>query len=66
MIADAKSPEIGAGQLDRASWSWHESQREDGTPKSGGVARWKASELTLGGWREFDPVFAPAHASSGP
>lgn len=66
MIADAKSPEVAAGQLDCTRRSRRESEREDRTPESGGVAWWKATELALGGGCELDPVLASAHASSGP
>jgi hypothetical protein len=65
-IADAHAPEVSASQLDSTRRSWRESQCKDRTPKASGVARWKASELTLGGWRELDPIFALAHAPSGP
>ena len=65
MIAGAKSPEICACQLHGARRSRLDGQREDRSTESGGIAWWKASELTLGRWSELDTVFTVAHPSSG-
>jgi hypothetical protein len=66
MIADTNAPKGGIGELDSARRPRLERQGEDGTAESDSVTRWKASELTLGGGRKLDPMFAPAHSSSGP
>ena len=65
-IANAQTPELRARQLHGARWARIHRQSEDRAAQSGGIARWKASELSLGGGRELDSVASLAHASSGP
>ena len=65
-IADAKSPEPGVGQFDRAWRSRLDGQGEDRSAEACGIARWKPSELALGGGGELDVATTLAHASSGP
>ena len=65
-VADTQAPEVGACQLQCAQWTRIDRQGEDRAAKLCSDAGWKATKLTLGGWRKLDSAIAFAHASSGP